>query len=189
MSRRDLIRKVSGAAAAGSIGMAGVASADSGRADPWNVRLVLARNKDILEELHRNGVLDNPGLGQFDLETYAPPGAEQEGVSLSRSRNRAGETVPMYTINHETEDGFVHVRIRLADDGEDFASATHRTASDETVYGAVAPENDDGPNTQCHGGCGRCYVQRCNPPCFADDDCEPLDCCWCDVECQSRCAC
>lgn len=186
MKRRTLLSKTAKSAVIG-IGVTSAATtsavAESG-VDSKTVRRELGRHNGVLQELVDAGHLDHPGVAQFDLETDAAPGAAEKGVSKTEAENPGtGETTAVYTINHEVDDGFVHIRI-MPD--IDFASATHRTDEGDTVYGDARSEEDDGVSTQCHKPCGTCYVTRCRYPCFTSDD-PCADCCWCARDCNRVC--
>lgn len=185
MKRRNVLKAVGVSAVAGTAGLSSVASADDSAVDARTMRQHLSDHADLLGELRADGVLDDAGLGQFDLETEASPGARTEGVSKTTATNFGGDrTTPSYVVNHETDDGFVHIRVRPE---IDFASATHRTDDGETtVYGATVPGADGEVSIDCHGGCDYdCTIERC-------DDCageECSDCCWCEPTCEPGCFC
>lgn len=185
MKRRTLLKKAGIGAVAGTAGLSSIASADEAEVDARTMRKHLSNNADLLRELSADGVLDNPGLGQFDLDSQAHPGATEEGVAKTVATNFAGtRTTPSYTVNRETDDGFVTIRVRPE---IDFASATHRTSDGEvTVYGAQVPGEDGEVSIQCHGGCDYdCLIERCDD--CAGEDCD--DCCWCEATCTPGCLC
>jgi hypothetical protein len=184
MNRRILLKKVGASAIAGTAGLSNVASANDKSVDGRTVRQVLSGHTDLLRDLSAAGVLDHPGLGQFEFDAYAGPGAASEGVAETTSRNFAGtRTTTVYSVNRETDDGFVTIRVRPE---LDFASATHRTDDGEvTVYGASVPDDGD-VSVQCHGGCDDpCLIERCDD--CAGDTCD--NCCWCEPTCTTGCYC
>jgi len=185
MKRRDLLKTVGVTAVAGTAGLSSVASADASEVDPTTMREQLADNEDLLRELSEDGVLDRADPEQFALDAHAVPGASEEGASLTTAKRFDGsETTPSYVVNHETEDGFVTVRVRPE---IDFATATHRTDDGEvTVYGAQVPGEDGDVGVQCHGGCdNECLIERCDG--CPGEDCDT--CCWCEPTCTPGCFC
>lgn len=185
MKRRSLLKTVGISTVAGAAGLSGLASAEISTVDARTMRRLLADNADLLRDLSRKGILDHPGLGQFDLDTHAYPGAEKEGVSKTVATSFGGDrTTPSYVVNREVDDGYVTIRIHPE---IDLTTATHRTADGETtLYGARVPGEDGDVSVQCHGGCDYdCLYEVCDG--CAGRECD--NCCWCEPTCTPGCIC